>query len=336
MEYMKKVNEFDEIWVWAEQRNGKLMGVSLELLSKGKELAEKLNQNLAVVLIGDRVETMAEELIAYGAEKVYLIEDSRLELYQSDIYTNVMEKLIKSNNPGILLFGGTTIGMDFAPRIAARIQTGLTAHCIDLTVEGTDDDPELIGVLPGWGGNMMVKIGWRKIYPQMATVKPGVMEKPDKVDGRSGEIIKVKPDIKDEDFKARTIEVVEEKVEGIPLEDADIVVAAGWGMNSAGGFKIVEELAEVLSAVTAGTRPAVDAGWITEDKMIGSSGKTIGPKLFISLGASGAMHFTTGFSKAKAVLAIDKNPKAPIFDVCDIGIVCDAAEIIPFLIEEFK
>ena len=333
---MKRVCDFGELWVWAEQRDGKLMSVSPELLGKGKELAGKLKQTVAAVLIGDAVAAMAEELIAYGADKVYLIKDPRLRLYQSDVYTNIMESLIISHTPGILLFGGTSIGMDFAPRIAARIKTGLTAHCVDLTVEEADGAPVLIGLLPGWGGNMMVKIGWKEIYPHMATVKPGVMERPKKDNSRSGEIVTVKPDINDEDFKARTTAIIEKQAEGIPFEEADVIVAGGWGLNAAGGFKMAEELAEVLGAQTAGTRPAVDAGWVPEERMIGSSGKTVAPELFVSIGASGAMHYTTGFSKARIVLAIDKNPKAPIFDACDIGIVCDSSEIVPLLIEAFK
>jgi len=333
---MEKVTQFQELWIWAEQRNGKLMRVSLELLSKGRELAEKLGVRLAAVLIGDQAEAMARELISYGADKIYLVEDARLKLYQSDVYANILEALIHSHSPGILLLGGTTIGMDLAPRVAAKVQTGLTAHCVDLTIEAVNGQPKLIGAVPGWGGNMMVQISWKDRYPQMATVKLGVLDKPVQDEGRKGEIIKMQPQVKDDDFKAKTVELVEEKIEGMPLEDADVVVAGGWGLNAAGGFKLIGELAGVLSASTAGTRPAIDAGWVPEEHMVGSSGKTISPKLFVSLGASGAMHFTTGFSKAKVVLAVDKNPQAPIFDVCDIGIVGDVGEIVPSLVKELS
>ena len=170
----------------------------------------------------------------------------------------------------------------------------------------------------------------------MATVKPGVMEKPVKDEERTGQIIKVETEVNDEEFKSQTIEIVEQEPVGVPLEEAEIVVAGGWGLNSAGGFKLIEELASVLNGVVAGTRPAVDAGWVSEEQMLGSSGKTISPKLLISIGASGQMHFTTGFLKSKVVLVINDNPKSPIFEVCDIGMVGDLQKIVPRLVEELK
>ncbi|MFC1974618.1 electron transfer flavoprotein subunit alpha/FixB family protein [Chloroflexota bacterium] len=226
--------------------------------------------------------------------------------------------------------------MDLAPRVAAKVKTGLTAHCTDLYIDKAGDKPQLIAVVPGWGGNLMVKIACPEKRPQMATVKPGVMEKPDRVKDRQGQIIRIETNINDADFRARTIEIIEEKPSGIPLDEADIIVAGGWGLESVGGFELVEELAEVLGGAVGGTRPAVDKGWLPEERMIGSSGKTVSPKFFISAGASGAMHFTTGFLKSKVILAIDKNPKAPIFEVCDLGIVGDLGKIIPCLVGELK
>ena len=324
----------NELWVWAEQRKGRLMRVSLELLSKGLELSNELKVELATILIGDKVQDLAQELVAHGAGKVYLIEDPRLELYQSDVYTRVISDLIKQHQPDILLLGGTTIGMDLAPRVAARVKTGLTAHCADLFIDKVDDKPILIACIPGWGDNMMLKIVCPQQRPQMATVKPGVMEKPARDEKREGQIIKVETEISDEEFKSQTIEIVEQELVGVPLEEADVVVAGGWGLNSVGSFKPVEELAEVLNGAVAGTRPAVDAGWVSVEQMLGSSGKTISPKLLISIGASGQMHFTTGFLKSRVVLAIDDSQKSPIFDICDIGMVGDLRKIVPCLLEE--
>jgi len=324
------------VWVWAEQRNNRLMGVSIELLSKGLELSEKLNVKLEAIVIGDQTRTLADELIAFGADRVYLVEEPKLQFYQSDVYADILADLVEKYTPEIVMIGATNIGMDLAPRVAAKVKTGLTAHCVDLYIEEKNGSPYLAQIVPGWGGNLMVKIVCPERRPQMVTVRPGVLDKPVREEGRKGEVIEVAPDIKDEDFKVKTIEMVEEKAEGIPLEEADVVVAGGWGLYSAGGFKPVEELANILGAAVGGTRPAVDKGWIVEDQMIGQSGKTIRPKLFISMGASGAMHFTTGFLGSKVIMAIDQNPDAPIFEVSDIGVVGDIGEILPCLVEELK
>jgi electron transfer flavoprotein alpha subunit len=271
-----------EVWVIAEQRLGKLMNVSLELLGKGAELAQKLKVGLAAVLLGDNVHALAEELICYGADMVYLEEDPRLRLYQSEIYADLVAKLVSTYQPQIVLIGATGIGRDLAPRIAAKLKTGLTAHCVELSIIDEDSErPQLTQVVPGWEGNLMVNIACPVRRPQMATVSPGVVTK------RRRE-------------------------------------------------EPVEELAMVLGGAVAGTRPAVDSGWIPEHRMIGQSGKTVRPKLFISIGASGAPQFTTGFLKAKVVLAIDQNPKAPIFEVADIGLVGDLREILPCLMAELK
>lgn len=324
------------VWVWTEQRNNRLMEVGIELLGKGLELSERLNVKLETILIGDQTRELADELIAFGADTVYTVEDARLQAYQSDVYPNIVADLIKKHSPEILLIGATNIGMDLAPRVAAKLKTGLTAHCVDLYIDEDGGVPYLAHIVPGWGGNLMVKIVCPEKRPQMATVRPGVLEKPVRDEERKGEIVKITPDIKDGDFRVRTIEMVEEKASGIPIEEADIVVAGGWGLYAVGGFKPIEELAEVLGAAVGGTRPAVDKGWIPDDQMIGQSGKTISPKLFISVGASGAMHFTTGFLRSKVIMAIDQNPDAPIFEVSDIGIVGDLREILPCLIEELK
>lgn len=325
-----------EVWVWAEARSGTLAGVSLELLGKGRELAERLGGSLAAVLIGHRVESLAPELIAYGAGKVYLAQNAGLELYQSGAYTRILADLIQQHRPEIVLLGGTSLGKDLAPRVAARVRTGLTAHCIDLYIEEIEGKPQMVQVVPGWSGGMMIRILCPERRPQMATVTPGVMERPVRDGSRRGDVIAIDPRIEDKDLRARTVKMAEERPEGLSVEAAEVVVAAGWGMNAVGGAGPARKLADLLGGAVAGTRPAVDKGWVPAEGMIGQSGKTVKPRLFISLGASGAMHFTTGFLKSKTILAIDRNPQAPIFQVCDVGIVGDLKEILPLLEAELQ
>ena len=324
----------EEVWIWAEQHLGKLLPVSLELLGKGQELSQRLRGELGAILIGNKLKELASELMDYGCEKVYLAEDPRLSLYQGDFYTDLLSKLIDERKPQIMLWGATTIGTELSARVAARLKVGLTAHCIDLYIEDMDGEPRLVQVVPGWGRNMALKI-ISHTDPQMATIKPGFMTKapPTRVEGK---IIPIAVDIKEKDLKAETIEIVEEEPEEMPLEKAEIVVSGGWGLNALGGFAPVEELAQILGGAVAGTRPAFDKGWIPESRMVGQSGKIISPRLFISLGASGATQFTTGFEKSQIILAVDQNPKAPIFEIADVGIVGNLQTVIPLLIKELK
>ncbi len=330
------MNSSKETWVYAEQRGGKLARVSLELLGKGAELSERLGAGLVSVLVGSGAEDTASELVSHGADKVYVIDDLRLEHYQSQAYAAVIADLVREHKPEIFLLGATAVGEDLAPCIAAKVGTGLTAHCIDLRMEDCDGVATLHQTVPGWGGGKRVDIICPQQRPQMATVKPGVFVVPHVKKHRKGQIVRVSPQLDDRLFRARTVEITEEAQCGLPIEEAEIVVAAGWGVNALGSMDLVRELAEVLEGAVAGTRPLLDKGWITPDCMIGQSGKVIGPNLFISLGASGAMHFSTGFERAKFVLAVDSNPQAPIFQAADVGIVGDLREVLPHLIEEFR
>jgi electron transfer flavoprotein alpha subunit len=326
-----------EIWVIGEQRLGRLEEVSLELLSKGTALSQRIGVALSTVLLGDEVEEIARELVFHGAEKVYLLEDARLRYYQSEAYARLLAGVIKEHEPQVVLIGATEIGRELAPKVAAKLRTGLTAHCIDLYVGDVDTAPHIIYVVPGWGGNLVMHIICPQKRPQMATVKPGVLSKAVRNENRKGKIIRVKPDVRDKDFsRIETVEVVEEPPKGKAPESADVVVCGGWGMNALGGFSKIQELADILGGAVAGTRPAMDKGWVDESRMIGQSGKTVSPGLFVSLGASGAMHYTTGFMGSKVVLAVDQNPQAPIFQMADIGIVGDLCEVLPCLVEELK
>ena len=266
-----------EVWIWAEQRQGKLLPVCFELLGKGQELCQNLGGKLAAVLLGAEVKGLTSELMDYGCEKVYIAEDPRLSLYQADFYADLLARLIGETKPEIVLWGATTIGRELAAWVAAKLKTGLTAHCIDLHIADIEGKPRLVQVVPGWAGNMALKIICNT-KPQMATVKPGLMTKAPqrKVDG---EIVPVAIGVIEniiasnmKQSRAETIEIVEEEPEEMPLEEAEIVVSGGWGLNAVGGFAPVEEIARILGGAVAGTRPACDKGWIPESRLIGQSG----------------------------------------------------------------
>ncbi len=324
-----------EIWVFAEHKGGRLSRVALELVGRAVELGALLQAKVGAVLVGSGVKKLAGELAAYGAEKIYIIEDPRLELYQAEAYASVTADLVKEYLPDIFLLGSTDTGRDVAPRVAAKVGTGLTAHCIDLTLQEQDGVPLLCQIVPGWSGEQSFGIICPEKRPQMATVKAGVFDLPPRKEGNRVEIIGFPARLSDKLFRAETLEVIQEKASQA-LGEFDTVIAVGWGAYGLGNLTLVEELAKATGAGIGGTRPMVDKGWIGEDRMIGQSGKVVSPRLFISLGASGAMHFTTGFSKARLVIAVDQDPAAPIFKMADIGIVGDLREVLPALVDEFK
>ncbi|MBA7704504.1 Caffeyl-CoA reductase-Etf complex subunit CarE [subsurface metagenome] len=244
-----------------------------------------------------------------------------------------MSKLIQSYQPGVVLWGATSLGRETAARVAAGLRTGLTAHCIDLYIEEIDGEHQLVAVVAGWGGNMVLKIICPERRPQMATVKPGIFPPLPPSPGK-GEVIPVR--VEDEASRLDIVEVVAAREETASLEQAEVIVAGGWGLSSLGGFSAVEELARVLGGRVAGTRPALDAGWIPPERMVGQSGKTVAPQLLVTLGVSGAAQFATGVLNSKFILAVDRNPRAPIFEMADIGIVGDLQEVLPMLINKIK
>lgn len=327
--------DMKEILVWAEQRDGRLMPVALEILSKARELADPLGARVSAAVIGDDCSACAGELAAHGAERVFAVQDARLHLYQADAFTAILCRIIGETRPGLVLLGATSVGADLAPAVAARLATGLTAHCTDLHIETIDGREQPVMTVPGWRGNLMVKIVCPEKRPVMATIRPGVMERGVPDPSRRGEIIAYDPGLGEGDFRARALEWVPEAGEG-DLEQAKVVVSGGFGFYEAGGTALLEELALAAGGVTAGSRPACDAGWVPESRLIGQSGRTVSPDLFISVGASGAPHYTTGFAKSKIIVAVDLNPKAPIFDVADFGIAGDLREVLPALTEELK
>jgi len=328
-----RVEGKSQVWVWAEHYQGKLAKVSLGLLGKAHELCLQLGGGeVASVLVGSDSQELVAELIDHGSDKVYLADDTRLSPFDTELCTHLMTELIQSHQPEIVLWGATSMGREIASRVAARLTTGLTAHCIDLCIEEVSGQRQLVGTVAGWGGNIALKIICPHRRPQMATVKSGIFPLPEPRK-RSGEVIPVK--VEDGSSHLNIVEVVEQE-EVTSLEQAEVVVVGGWGLSSLGGFQAVDELAQILKGSVAGTRPALDAGWIPAERMIGQSGKTVAPRLLVTLGVSGAAQFATGVLSSKFILAVDKNPDAPIFEMADIGIVGDLKDVFPLLAEKLR
>lgn len=325
------LDDYQGVWVFAEQKEGRLRRVSLELLGKGRELANKLSVDLAAILPGENVGDLCTELIDYGADKVLWADSPKLRDYSTDIYTRVIASAATEHKPEILLVGATYVGRDLAPRIARRLNTGLSADCTDLDIDGKTR--LLLQTCPAFGGDFMISILTPKHRPQMATVRPGVMQ-PQQKSARKGEIISIPADIEDKDMRVSILNVVKETGRGIALEQADIIVAGGMGVRSAEDFIMLGKLAELLGAAVGATRDAVEAGWASSDRMIGQTGKTVRPKLYIACGISGAIQHIVGMQDSELIVAISKDPKAPIFQIADYGIVADLHQVIPLLTQE--
>lgn len=322
------------VWVFAEQRRRELHEVSLELLGEGRKLAEKLDTRLSAVLLGHGVAGMAQELIDHGADRVYLADAPILRIYQAEPYAHVVERLVRQHAPQILLLGATSTGSDLAPRVAARLGTGLSADCTALEI---DAQGLLVQIVPAFGGKVMARIICPDRRPQMATVRPGVMRQALRTDGK-GQIIPVEVEIAPDTLKARVVEVtpLEEEEVGATLTQAAVVVAGGYGVGSREIWTLVEDLAQALKGAVGATRPAVDEGWVPEGQMIGQSGRVVRPRLYIGVGISGAMQHMVGVRESKIIVAINSDPKAPIFAESDLNILGDLREMLPALIKEIR
>jgi len=321
-----------QIWVFAEQREGRLHDVGLELMGKAGELAEAVEGRVAAVLLGQGVLPLAETLMTYGADTVLLADHPELEPYRLLPYTQILADACRSYQPDIMLFGATSLGVELAPRLAARLQTGLSAHCIDLQM---DAEGNLLQMVPGWGGGVVATITCPDHRPQMATVMPGVLKKPSPM-ARTGEVIRL--EIREDlDFSGpRVLEVKQEESPELSLETAEVVVAGGFGIGNPEGWQLLEELARLLGGAVGATRPPVDEGWAAEGQMIGQSGKTVRPRLYIGVGISGMSHHVVGMDESEFVVAINKDPKAELFKFADLATVGDYREIIPRLLDELR
>lgn len=324
-------NDYNGIWVFAEQRDNELHEVSLELLGKARELADQSAMRVTAILVGHHIKSLAQVLINHGAHSVLIADDLRLESYRLIPYSLVMEQLIREYEPDILLMGATAMGVELAPRVAAKVQTGLSAHCIDLRL----DDGQLLQVVPGWGGGVIATITCPDHRPQIATVMPGIMPVRKPVEG-SGAVLDVAVKLPDNNLGPEVLEVTMEKPKEPPLEKADVVVAGGWGIGGDENWHMIEELASLLGGAVGATRPPVDEGWAREGQMIGQSGKTVRPTLYIGIGISGVMHHVVGMDQSKYTININIDPEADIFKVSDVIIVDDFKKILPPLIREIR
>lgn len=327
------LSQYKGVWVFGEQKNGTPTGVVLELLGEGRKLADKLEVPLSVIYLGNNVAEVAQSLIQYGADIVYLVDNPILKDFNDEVYTNVMVQLINKYKPEIVLIGATTYGRSLAPRVASRLNTGLTADCTGLEIDM--ETRNLLQTRPAFGGNLMATIICPNHRPQMATVRPKVM-KPLELDlSRKGEIISPEVSISG-NIKVKVKDVVTTLCEAVSLTEADIIVSGGRGLCDPKNFALIEELAKVLGGAVGASRATVDAGWIDYSHQVGQTGKTVGPKVYFACGISGAVQHLAGMSSSDIIIAINKNPEAPIFKVATYGIVGDVLEILPALIKEFK
>ncbi|MCK9274532.1 MAG: electron transfer flavoprotein subunit alpha/FixB family protein [Syntrophales bacterium] len=321
-----------KIWVFVEQRRGRIADVGLEILGKALSLAPAAGWKVAAVLLGHGITSMAERLLEYGADEVLVADEKLLEDYCGGTYVAVLERAVLRAKPEVLLIGATAMGTDLAPRLAARLRTGLSAHSIDLEL---DSKGELIAVIPWSGGDYLGRISCPKSRPQMATINPGIFEIPEKREPR-GCIKEMDCAVSAGDHSYRIVEFYQESVAGSSLASAEVIVAGGYGIGKKEDWHYVEELASLLNGAVGSTRPPVDEGWVEHDRMIGQSGRTVYPKLYIGVGISGHMHHIVGIKKADLTIAINQDPDAAVFDHCNVGLVGDFREIIPALIEELK
>lgn len=328
------LNDYNGVWVIGEQREGKVNPVTVELIGEGRKLADKLGKELAVVIAGYGVEEEVKELLHYGVDKAYYINDSLLKDFTTDGYAISIANLIDEKKPEVVLVGATSIGRDIAPRIAGKVGTGLTADCTKLEIDETDN--KLLQTRPAFGGNLMATIVCPKNRPQMSTVRPGVMAKAARTEAATGVLEVVTPALTEDMIRTRLVEILPQEKKAVNLTDARIIVSAGRGLKKAEGFELIKELADKLGAEIGASRAAVDSGWIDHSHQIGQTGTTVRPELYIACGISGAIQHLAGMSDSKYIVAINKDPKAPIFSICDYGIVGDLYEILPEMIESLN
>jgi len=334
MDSLNDTKRYGDIWVYAEHRDGKPARVSLELLGAGRTLAQGLGVSVSAIVVGAKVSELAEELIFWGANMVLAADDPVAREYRTEVYTHIIADQALKRRPEVFLVGATPIGRDLAPRIAARLNTGCTADCTDLHID--KETGFLVAAKPYFGRNLMADIICPVQRPQMVTVRPGVMELRDRDSERKGEIIHVDVNLREEDTRVAVLETIPSSSEGVPLEEADKVVAAGMGVGGREGFELIRELAGLLGARLGATSLPVDEGWISEDYKIGQTGKTIRPKLYVGCGVSGAIQHSAGMINSGLIVAINTDPKAEIFQFADYGIIGDIKEIVPALIRELK
>ena len=331
---MKEFSEYKGVYVFIQQVEGVTAPVSFELLGKAKELAKALNTTVSAVLCGYNVASLADELGEYGADTVVLIDDPALSEYTTEPYAQAMFGVIDYFKPEIVLYGATTIGRDLAPRVSARVHTGLTADCTRLEI-----DPEtgrLLMTRPAFGGNLMATIICPDFRPQMATVRPGVMQRAERVEGRRARVLPFNLKIEHNDCFVEVLDVIKKMNETVDISEAKILVSGGRGMGSKENFRMLYDLADALGGRVAASRAAVDAGWADKEMQVGQTGRTVRPKLYIAVGISGAIQHLAGMEESEVIIAINRDETAPIFNVADYGVVGDLGKVVPMLTEKIR
>ncbi len=328
------LEEYKGVFVFVQQVDGSITGVSFELIGKAKELAKDLDTDVTAVLLGDGIKALADELAVYGADRVIVVDDPVLREYTTEPYTHAMGEVIKEFKPEVVLYGATSIGRDLAPRVSARVKTGLTADCTKLEVD--EQTKNLRMTRPAFGGNLMATILCPEHRPQMATVRPGVMKKAKKNPEAKAKVVEFKPVFEKNNNYVEILEVIKKESNKIDIQDAKILVSGGRGVGSKENFALLQDLAETVNGTVSSSRASVDANWMEKDRQVGQTGKTVRPDVYFAIGISGAIQHLAGMQESDFIIAINKDESAPIFDVADYGVVGDLNKILPLLTEQIK
>lgn len=339
------LEEYKGVYVFAQQVDNELSGIAFELIGKAKELAADLNTEVTAMLLGSGVKGLADQLAEYGADKVIVVDDPELKDYRTEPYTHAVASIINEYKPEIVLVGATAIGRDLGPRVSARVQTGLTADCTVLEIGDFPINPipnqeqkhnQLLMTRPAFGGNTIATIACPDNRPQMATVRPGVMQKREPVAGAKAEVIEFNPGFTPNNKYVEILDIVKEISDTVDIMEAKILVSGGRGVGSKENFQILQDLADVIGGTVSCSRAVVDSGWMPKELQVGQTGKTVRPNVYFAIGISGAIQHTAGMEESDIIVAINKDENAPIFDVADYGIVGDLNKVVPKLTEALK
>ena len=320
------------IWIVAEQREGQLRKISFELVSEGKRLADKMGQSVTAILLGSNIKEKAPELGKYGADKVIVADDKRLATYTTDAYVSVIAELAQKEEPAIILLGASVQGKDLSGRLSARLGVGMAQDCVEFSLENSN----LVAKRPIYAGKAYATVTFKDSTPQIATARPNVFELNEPDESRSAEVIDAAFSLDDSQLKTKIVEVIQEAGDKPDLTEAELIVSGGRGMKGPENYNIIEELADLINATVGASRSAVDAGWRPHSDQVGQTGKVVSPNLYIACGISGAIQHLAGMSTSKYIVAINKDPEAPIFQKADYGVVGDLFDVVPALTEEIK